>query len=80
MMGFPPPERSKAICPARIEDIRQKAEDAIRTFCESLGTGSVNISSDGVDRIYYAGINLKALSVAVSMALASVPAGQQKEG
>lgn len=56
-------------CSAGTADVRQKAENAIRTFCQSLGTGSVSISSDGVERIYYAGINLKALSVAVAMAV-----------
>jgi hypothetical protein len=58
---------------AGIGGVRQKAEDAIRTFCQSLGTGSVSISSDGVERIYYAGINLKALSVAVALAVRDEP-------
>jgi hypothetical protein len=52
-----------------MEDVRQLAEIAIRTFCQSLGAGSVTIAADGVERIYHAGINLRALSVAVAMAV-----------
>lgn len=55
--------------PLSMEDVRQLAEISIRTFCQSLGAGAVTISSDGVERIYYAGISLKALSVAVAMAV-----------
>jgi Lar family restriction alleviation protein len=52
-----------------MEDVRQLAEIAIRAFCQSLGAGSVTIAADGVERIYHAGINLRALSVAVAMAV-----------
>lgn len=52
-----------------VEDVRQLAEIALRTFCKSMGDGAVQISSDGVERIYYAGLSLKALSVAVAMAV-----------
>jgi hypothetical protein len=51
-----------------IEETRQRAEDAIRTFCRSLGAAAVQMSH-GEERIYYAGISLKALSVAVAMAV-----------
>lgn len=61
--------RSALPRPLRMEDVRQLAEISIRTFCQSLGAGAVSISSDGVERIYYAGISLKALSVAVAMAV-----------
>jgi hypothetical protein len=60
-----------------MEDVRQLAEIAIRTFCQSLGAGSVTISSDGVERIYHAGINLKALSVAVAMAVSRPHGGRE---
>jgi hypothetical protein len=63
------PRSSAAPAEVSIAELRQMVEDAIRIFCQSLGTGSVSISSDGVERIYYAGINLKALSVAVTLAL-----------
>lgn len=53
----------------RARDVREKAEAAIRQFCSSLGVGSVTISSDGVERIYHAGISLKALSAAVAVAI-----------
>jgi len=52
-----------------IKDIREKAEEAIRTFCYSLGAATVKTSSDGMDRIYYSGISLDALAAAVAMAL-----------
>lgn len=52
-----------------LEATRQTAADAIRTFCRSLGSASVQISSDGVERVYYSGISLDALSVAVALAL-----------
>jgi hypothetical protein len=60
-----------------IEETRQRAEDAIRTFCRSLGAAAVQMSH-GEERIYYAGISLKALSVAVAMAV-SRPLRPQSE-
>lgn len=51
-----------------IEDTRRKAEEAIRTFCHSLGAAAVQMSH-GEERIYYAGISLKALSAAVALAM-----------
>jgi hypothetical protein len=59
-----------------IEETRQRAEDAVRTFCRSLGAAAVQMSH-GEERIYYAGISLKALSVAVAMAV-SRPDGNSK--
>lgn len=50
------------------EEIRQRVEDAIRTFCRSLGGAAVQMSH-GEERIYYAGISLKALSVAATLAM-----------
>lgn len=52
----------------RVPDV---AAAPIRTFCKSLGAGTVAVSSDGVERIYYAGMSLDALSVAVALALSS---------
>jgi hypothetical protein len=53
------------------DSIREAAANAIRTFCQSLGAGTVAVSSDGVERIYYAGLSLDALSVAVALALSA---------
>lgn len=50
------------------EHIRQMAKDAIRTFCRSLSPAAVQMSH-GAERIYYSGISLDALAVAVSLAL-----------
>lgn len=61
-----------------VRDIRETAANAIRTFCRSLGSAAVQISSDGVERIYYAGISLDALSVAVALAL-TIPAPADTE-
>ncbi len=64
-----------------IKDIREKAEEAIRTFCYSLGAATVKTSSDGMDRIYYSGISLDALAAAVAIALTRPhhsPPGEQK--
>lgn len=47
---------------------REEIKSAIRTFCESLGQGSV-VRSHGVERIYYSGISLDALTAAVMLAL-----------
>jgi hypothetical protein len=41
---------------------------SIRTFCNSLGSGAVQVSH-GVERIYHDGISLCALAVAVSLSL-----------
>lgn len=67
----------------KVSEIRTQTADAIRTFCQSLGAGSVTISSDGIERIYHSGISLDALSAAVAIklrSLASVPAQHQAKG
>lgn len=50
--------------------VQKIAAAAIRTFCQSLGPAAVQMSH-GQERIYYAGISLDALSVAVALALTS---------
>ena len=66
-----PPTEGEGVA---LADNRELAEKAIRTFCQSLGVGVVQTSSDGVERIYYSGISLGALSIAVALALRSSPA------
>lgn len=62
--------------PAGNSGRREQIASAIRTFCNSLGAGSVQMSH-GVERIYYAGISLDALSVAVELALSTgAPGGR----
>lgn len=62
------------------ERVREKAANGIRTFCQSLGAGVVTMSA-GVERIYYAGISLDALAVAVALAIAAPePADTPDEG
>jgi hypothetical protein len=56
-----------------VRDAQKIAADAIRTFCSSLGVGSVAMSGDGVERIYYAGLSLESLAAAVAIALAALP-------
>jgi len=51
--------------------LRKIAANAIRTFCQSLGANVVTVSSDGVERIYYSGLSLDALAVAVALALSA---------
>lgn len=55
-----------------IDTIRATAADAIRTFCNSQSPAAVQMSH-GVERIYYAGLSLDALAVAVALALSSTP-------
>jgi hypothetical protein len=51
------------------EEMARLVEQAIRQFCQNLGTGTVRVSADGVERIYYAGLSLNAISVAAVRAL-----------
>lgn len=55
------------------ELLREAIKIGIRTFCESLGANVVTISSDGIERVYYSGISLDALSVAATMAALTRP-------
>ena len=52
------------------ELIQEVAATAIRTFCQNLGAHTVAMSS-GVERIYYPGLSIDALAVAVALALSS---------
>ncbi len=63
MTGAPVPRSSSGT-----RELREKAADAIRTFCQSLSPTAVQMSH-GQERIYYAGLSLDALSVAVALAL-----------
>lgn len=57
-----------------MENERRKIADAIRTFCKSLSSEAVQMSH-GVERIYYSGISLDALSAAAALALPVPVAG-----
>jgi hypothetical protein len=64
-------QRRAANPPGDVREIKMLAADAIRTFCKSLGEGTVAISTDGMERIYYSGLSLDGLAAAVAMKLAS---------
>lgn len=57
--------------PEQLKLARAAAKDAIRTFCQSLGSNVVCTSLDGVERIYYSGISLDALSIAAVLHLSA---------
>jgi hypothetical protein len=59
------------------ELLREAIKNGIRTFCESLGARVVTASSDGVERIYYSGLSLDALSVAATMAALTRPPSER---
>lgn len=55
--------------PSPPTDRREIVAKSVRTFCNSVSPASVQISSDGIERIYYAGLSVPGLVDAILAAL-----------
>ncbi len=78
-MTTPTQDELRALGATNQQGVREALASAIRRYCLDQSSASVQISSDDVERIYYAGLSLYGVTDAALAALAQSPANRGED-